>query len=99
MLVRLILKHKRYVSILKNSLHCSYCMDHEIHCLGLPCPNTYLPPEMPCTIRYWLRKDTQKYNPFLLRPSRETCAVEIEKAIGKFQKLPLSTAAFSEMRI
>lgn len=61
----------------------SYCMDHDIHCLGLPCPESYSPPEMPCTIQYWRAHDRKRYNPFRLSPSEEECSIEIEKAIGE----------------
>ena len=39
---------------------------------------------MPCTMDYWNMVDPQKYNPFLLKPSRATCSLEYDKAIGEF---------------
>merc|ERR1711881_682218 len=55
-----------------------YCMDNEIHCLGLPCEEGLLPPDLPTTIDYWSRPITsgQRYNPFL-NPSEEECAYYI----------------------
>ena len=62
----------------------SYCMDNEIHCLGLPCEEGLLPPDLPTTIDYWSRPITsgQRYNPFL-RPSVAECNYVVGKSIGE----------------
>ena len=76
-------------------------MDKAIHCLGLPCPENYIPPVMPCTMHYWDMVNPQKYNPFLINPSRQTCSLEIDKALGKNRnrELCLKSREFCKLRL
>lgn len=59
-------------------------MDHGIHCLGLPCPDSYRPPSLPSTIQYWEKPaETSRYDPFMLSPTEQVCSAEVGRAIGK----------------
>lgn len=67
-------------------------MDHGIHCLGLPCPDSYQPPDLPSTIKYWEKtKETGRYDPFMLCPTQETCVAQVGSAIGENQHTYCST--------
>merc|ERR1739838_553890 len=58
-----------------------YCMDHGIHCLGLPCPDNYQPPCLPSTIKFWEKEEAGRYNPYVLRPPKDVCIAEVGRQI------------------
>lgn len=62
-------------------------MDHGIHCLGLSCPDSYQPPDLPSTIKYWERVGTERYDPFMLKPTLDVCNAEMGRAISKLKNI------------